>query len=128
MRQISVGELKKGTYVMIDDAPCIVTDISVSKTGKHGATKAHVDGAGIIDGKKRVFIAPNDQKIFSPMVEKRSGQVISIENDTAQIMDVETYETMSALISEDVREKVVEGGNVLYWKVGNSVIIKDVKG
>lgn len=128
MRQISIGELKKGTYIMIDDVPCMVTAISVSKTGKHGATKAHVDAVGMFDDKKRIFIAPTSFKVFSPMVEKRAGQVVSISGDTAQLMDVETYETFNAMVPVELKEKIVEGGQVVYWKVGEQRVIMDVKG
>lgn len=128
MKQISVGECKKGTYVMVDDVPCIVTDVAISKTGKHGATKAHVDAVGMFDKKKRVFIAPTDQKIMSPIVEKKAGQVISIQNNIAQVMDVESYETFNADIPEDLKGKVTEGINVLYWRVGEQRAIMDIKG
>lgn len=126
-RQISVGELKKGTYVMIDDVPCIVLAVAVSKTGKHGATKAHVDAQGIFDNKRRVFIAPTDQKVFSPIVEKRAGQILSISDNVAQLMDVESFETFNANIPEDLKGQIVEGGQIMYWKIGEQRVIMGVR-
>ncbi|MEJ2244200.1 MAG: translation initiation factor IF-5A, partial [Candidatus Bathyarchaeota archaeon] len=32
-----VGELKVGSYVIIDDEPCKIVSYSKSKPGKHGA-------------------------------------------------------------------------------------------
>jgi len=128
MRQVDVGSLKKGSYVMIDDHPCIVTDISTAKTGKHGATKAHVTATGIFDKKRREFIGPTDTKVFQPIVEKRAGQVLSIAGDNAQLMDVETFETLNARIPEDLQGQLIEGGQVVYWKVGEQVMVMELKG
>ncbi|WP_457612407.1 translation initiation factor IF-5A, partial [Methanocaldococcus sp.] len=45
-KQVNVGSLKVGQYVMIDGIPCEIVDISVSKPGKHGGAKARVVGIG----------------------------------------------------------------------------------
>jgi len=46
-------QFRKGDFIMIDDVPCRVVDISLSKPGKHGSAKARIIAVGIIDGKKR---------------------------------------------------------------------------
>ncbi len=109
MRQITVGDCKKGAYVMVEDAPCTVLSISISKTGKHGHAKARVETVGIIDGKKRVFISPVDTKVQSPIVDKKTGQVISIQGNVAQIMDTKDYSSFNASIPENLQGKLVEG-------------------
>ncbi len=49
-QQIEVRTLKKGKYVLINEEPCIITDVSHSKPGKHGSAKARLDTVGIFDG------------------------------------------------------------------------------
>ncbi|MDD2249017.1 MAG: translation initiation factor IF-5A, partial [Methanocorpusculum sp.] len=34
--QTEVGKLKEGRYVVVDDEPCKIQSISISKPGKHG--------------------------------------------------------------------------------------------
>ncbi|MBI2584252.1 MAG: translation initiation factor IF-5A, partial [Candidatus Aenigmarchaeota archaeon] len=35
-----IKSLKKGGYVIIDDVPCTVASLDISRPGKHGAAKA----------------------------------------------------------------------------------------
>lgn len=59
---INVTEVKVGSYVMIDGAPSIVKKIDISKTGKHGASKARIEAVGIIDEKK-IVVMPGHERL-----------------------------------------------------------------
>ena len=99
--QKEVRDLQEGTYVMIDDAPCEITSYSTAKPGKHGSAKARIDGEGVFDGKKRSLSQPVDAKIWVPIIERKQGQVVSVDSDVAQVMDLDTYETISMRVPED---------------------------
>ena len=90
---VDVGTLKVGSYVLVDDVACIVKNVQISKPGKHGSTKARVDAVGIIDEQKRIFIKPTSDRVEVPIIEKKNAQVLSIHENTANVMDMETYET-----------------------------------
>jgi translation initiation factor 5A len=63
------------------------------------------------------------------LINKRSGQVISISGQTLQIMDLETFEVFeTSAIEEEIRNKVRQGGEVEYWQVLDRVKIVRVKG
>ena len=113
--------------MLFDGAPCKVVDIQVSKTGKHGHAKMRITGIGLIDEKKRMVVMPGHDNVDVPIVEKRSGQVLSISGDMANIMDSETYETFDLKIPEDLKGQVIEGGQVLYWTLMDERIMKQVK-
>ena len=121
---ITVTSLRKGSYVTIDGQPCIVKSIDISKTGKHGSSKARIEAVGLVDRQKRIIIKPGHENIPVPIIEKRRAQVLSRENGTANIMDSETFETFSAEIDEEINDKVVEGNQVEYWKMMGRNIIK----
>ncbi|NPA38252.1 MAG: translation initiation factor IF-5A [Candidatus Nanohaloarchaeota archaeon] len=122
-------QFRKGDFIMIDDVPCRVVDISLSKPGKHGSAKARIVAVGIIDGKKREISKPGDSKIPAPIIDKRDGQVITVSDDQAQIMDLETYEVFDALVNEELKGKLTEGVNVEYWVIAGTVkMIMRVKG
>ena len=120
----TIGELKPGSFVLIDDVPCKVINTTHSKPGKHGAAKVRIEAVGIVDDKKRAIVQPADARIDVPIIEKRNAQVISISGDKASVMDVESYETFDIDIPEEFKGKVQEGMQILYWDVG----IKLMKG
>ena len=92
-KPVSVGTLKKGSTVVIDGSACKVTDTQVSRPGKHGHAKVRLTAIGLIDDKKRVIVMPGHDSIDTPIIDKKTAQVLSIAGDNANVMDMETYET-----------------------------------
>ncbi len=124
---VDVGTLKVGSYVLVDDVACIVKNVQISKPGKHGSTKARVDAVGIIDEQKRIFIKPTSDRVEVPIIEKKNAQVLSIHENTANVMDMETYETFDLKISEELQGQVKEGDSVVYWVIMDDKLLKQVK-
>src|SRR3989338_5565056 len=116
-KTVSVGSLKKGDTIIIDDAPCKVTDVSTSKPGKHGHAKVNLTSVGLLDGKKRNIVMPGHDKMDAPIIEKKSAQILSVSGTKANVMDTETNETFEMDIPEDLQGQVHEGNEVLYWLV-----------
>ena len=87
-QQVEVKELKEGKYVIIDDEACVIKSITKSKPGKHGAAKARIEVIGLFDGQKRSYIGSVATKIYVPIVERKSAQIISITGNIAQLMDM----------------------------------------
>jgi translation initiation factor 5A len=112
--QTEIGKIKEGRYVVIEDEPCRVLGIATSKPGKHGAAKARIDAVGIFDGVKRSIVQPVSAKAYIPVVERKSGQVISIVGNTAQLMDMKEFTNFEIPIPED-RKSVVEVGKEIVY-------------
>ena len=125
---INATEAKEGTYIMVDGAPCVVRNIDISKTGKHGASKVRMEAIGVLDDKKRVVAVPGHERFEVPMIEKKRGQVLSITGDKASVMDVESFETIEIPFSQEVKEQLKESAQVEYWDVEGAKIIKRVMG
>ncbi|EMA27474.1 translation initiation factor IF-5A [Halobiforma nitratireducens] len=100
-QQNEVRDLQEGSYVMIDDAPCKINSYSTAKPGKHGSAKARIEAEGVFDGKKRSLSQPVDAKIWVPIIERKQGQVVSVDGSDMQVMDLETYETLTMRVPED---------------------------
>jgi translation initiation factor 5A len=115
--QVEVRELKEGRYVIIDDEPCIIKSISHSKPGKHGSAKARVDAIGIFDNQKRSVVSPVTAKTYVPTVERRTGQVLSVSDNSVQLMDMGTYQTVDVPIIKDDKPKLEQGKEVPYLSV-----------
>ena len=112
--QAEVRELKEGRYVNIDEEPCKILSISTSKPGKHGEAKARIEAVGIFDGNKRSVVYPVKHKVQVPLIDKRQGQVVSIQGGEAQLMDLETYEMFQLPIPEDMKDTLTAGGDIQY--------------
>ena len=110
-----VKDLKPGKYCVIDDEPCKVQSVTISAPGKHGHAKARLDAVGVFDGKKRSIVKCASLEIDVPIIEKKTGQIVMLSGNTAQIMDLQTYETFDAIIPDEMKDKVVQGGEVSYW-------------
>ncbi len=123
----TLGELKKGSYIVIDGEPCRIVEITKAKTGKHGSAKAHVVAIGVFSGQKKTLVAPVDTRVQVPVIEKRIGQVLAVIGDTVQLMDMETYDTFEVEMPDDeqLRAKIEPGVTVEYWLImGRPKIIR----
>jgi len=125
LKLVNATELRKGSYVIIDDVPCEVIKIDISKTGKHGHMKARIEALGIIDDKKRVIIKPGHEKMAVPLIEKKKGQVLVV-NAKANVMDMESYETVEVAVPNEMRGTLKEGMQVEYWSIEGQCVIKRI--
>ena len=67
-------------------------------------------------------------QIHVPLINKKTGQIISITGSTIQVMDSETFETVDAdLIDEEVEGKLEQGQDVEYWDVMGRIKIMRIK-
>ena len=116
IRIVDASSLKAGKYVVIDDTPCKVVNITKSKPGKHGEAKLRIVGVGVFDDRKRELFKPAGHKVHAPMIDKRTAQVLTLVGDEVQLMDMETYETFDLPMPEDneVKNKISEGVEVFY--------------
>ncbi|NOZ30535.1 MAG: translation initiation factor IF-5A [Crenarchaeota archaeon] len=123
----SLGELKKGSYIVIDGEPCRIVEITRAKTGKHGSAKAHVVAISVFTGQKKTLVAPVDTRVQVPVIEKRLGQIIADMGDMIQVMDMETFDTFEVEKPEEenLASKLEPGVTVEYWLImGRPKIIR----
>lgn len=128
-KPVDVGSLRVGGYMIIDNEPCRIVDITKSKPGKHGSAKARIVAIGVFDGQKRQFVKPVDSNAEIPIIDKRPGQVFTINPNSVQIMDLETYEYVDAPFPEeaDLKAKLTVGAEIEYWKIMGRVKIVRAK-
>lgn len=119
---VEAGSLKVGRYMVIEGEAYRVVSIEKSKSGKHGHAKARITAVGVFDGSKKSVVMPTDQKVDSPVIDKRVAQVNYIREGTPPVlglMDMVSYESFEeAMPSEEDFEGTVEQGIQLeYWVV-----------
>ncbi len=129
-KYVEVGELKEGSYIVIDGEPCRVVEIEKSKTGKHGSAKARVVAVGLFDNVKRTLSVPVDTQVEVPIIEKFTAQVLSISGDTIQLMDMRDYKTIEVpmkYVEEEAKGKLASGVEVEVWQILDRYKITRVK-
>jgi translation initiation factor 5A len=112
--QTEIGKIKEGRYIVIDEEPCKVMAIATSKPGKHGAAKARIDAMGIFDGVKRSIVFPVSAKTYIPVVERKSGQVLSIAGNMAQLMDMKDFSNFEIPIPDEKKGTIEVGKEYMY--------------
>ena len=134
-KQADLGSLKIGSYILLPVSdqptgePCRISEYDTSKPGKHGSAKARIVGVGVFDNQKRPHVGPVSMQIHVPLIDKRTGQIISITGENFQIMDSETFETIDVtMVDDEVKGKLENAQKVEYWKVMDRTKIMRIKG
>jgi len=129
-RPSDVGDLRVGSYIIIDDAPCKIVSYSKSKPGKHGAAKARIVAISVFDESKKTIVKPVSAQVDVPLIEKKTGQVIALLPSAIQLMDLETYEMTEAPYPDDeeLKNKLASGVEVEYWQILGRTRITRTKG
>ena len=129
-----LGSLKVGSYILLPVSdqptgePCRITEYDTSKPGKHGSAKARIVAVGIYDGQKRPHVGPVSMQIHVPLIDKRTGQIISIVDSKIQVMDSETFETIDVdMINEELEGTLEQSKDIEYWNVMGRTKIMRVK-
>jgi translation initiation factor 5A len=126
-KPVEVGSLKIGQYLIIDGEPCRIVEFEKSKPGKHGSAKARIVGISAFTSQKKSLISPVDARVEVPMIDKRTGQVISISGNLIQLMDMENYATFETPMPDDdeLRGSLAAGVEVEYWDVlGRKMVVR----
>jgi translation initiation factor 5A len=129
-KMAKVGELKEGSYAIINDEPSQIVQIQKSKPGKHGSAKFRCTAISLFDGRKQSFVSSTDASIMIPIVDKRNGQIVSVSPASVQLMDLETYEIKDVAIpkDEEIATRLDSGKEVEYWIIMDRIKIQRVKG
>lgn len=78
---IEAGQIRKGGLIMIKGRPCKVSEVTSSKTGKHGHAKCHFVAFDIFTGKKIEDLVPASHTTYAPFVTKTELQCLEVDDD-----------------------------------------------
>ncbi|MFX0047770.1 MAG: translation initiation factor IF-5A [Candidatus Hermodarchaeota archaeon] len=137
IRRTEIQKLKSGQYIMVEDEPCIIKATERSKSGKHGHAKVRVVCVGVFDNNKRSLTIPSGHMIEVPEIIKGTAQINFIEENSINIMDLETYESVDVKwpAEEDLKTKLKELqaepkkmslAQVEYWQLAGKTLINRV--
>jgi len=82
---MEAGALRKGGHCMLKGKPCKISEISISKTGKHGHAKAALTGVDIFTGKKYEDMCPTSHNMEVPNVVRKEFQLLDCDPDSGSM-------------------------------------------
>ena len=132
-RPADLGSVKEGSYIILDGEPCRVVSREHFKPGKHGAAKVRLVALSIFTGSKKSYVSPAESRVDIPMIDKRSGQITSVTDNSVQLMDLETFQVFESPrpTPDEMAElngTIGPGVEVEYWSVMGRNKIMRVKG
>jgi translation initiation factor 5A len=73
----------------------------------------------VFTGSKKSTIGTSESHIEIPMIDKRSGQVVSTTPTTVQLMDLQSFEVFESPTpaEPELEGKLVPGAEIEYWTV-----------
>merc|ERR1712070_314208 len=75
------GKIKKGGYMNIKGRPCKVSEVSVSKTGKHGHAKCNFVTYDIFTNNKIEDMVPSTHGTTVPTITRTEYNLNSIDDE-----------------------------------------------
>ncbi|MBU3941066.1 MAG: translation initiation factor IF-5A [Nanoarchaeota archaeon] len=126
-KNVHATGLKVGGYVIFDGVACKISSIQISRPGKHGHAKCRIEAIGLVDSRKIIKLVPGHDNVEVPIIEKKTAQVLSIHGDSANVMDMESYETFDIKLPSELKDQVMGGAQILYWIIMGDKVMKQVK-
>lgn len=117
LKIIEATAAKPGATIIIDGEAYNVRSNDVSKTGKHGHAKCRIEAIGLFSKKKKVLAVPGHERFEVPLVEKKKAQVLSVSEDKASVMDLESFETLDMSFDEELKDQLAAEKQVEYWDI-----------
>lgn len=129
-KPVDLGSVKEGSYIILDGEPCRVVEVEKSKPGKHGSAKVRLVGISIFTASKKSYVSPAESRVEVPLIDKRSGQIISTTQNTVQVMDLQTFEVFETPTppANELGGTLGHGTEVEYWTVMGKSKIMRIKG
>lgn len=119
-----IKELKRGDWVLHKGEPYRVERKEVVVVGTHSHSKTRIELVSLY-GKKDSILKKPGSVMEDINVTRKKGQIVSKADDTVQLMDVVTYETMNADIDKELLKNINEGDEVSFVEIKGNVRVLD---
>ena len=121
---LSVGSVKNGSYVVMQNRPCKVVHIDIFKVGKHGSAKANITGIDIFNGKKYLLNLPCSASIEVPFINKSSYTAMDIDEEGyLTLMDKQGKTRQDLKLPDETDNDKILNARFREWMSGGKEII-----
>jgi len=119
---MDIKNLSQGSYIVHNSRPFVVKEIELLISNK----TANVVLEDLFTGEmiEKAFSLSN--QIQEAEISRKCASIISKSDDRLEIIDSVSFETINAVVSEKLLEKVNENDQVTYIKFGNSAKVIEI--
>jgi translation initiation factor 5A len=114
---------RKGVCVIMKDCPTKVNELKISKTGKHGSSKANMVGYDVITNRKYQETVPGHATMFGFEMKKMEYEVVDIVGGQITAMTAEGQEKFFNVPSQEHGAKLVADFKANAEKAGDQFYI-----
>ena len=103
---IAAASCKRGGYVILNDFPCKVSEVKISKTGKHGSAKANITGYDIMTNRKYQETHNGSHSMHQYTPVKMEYEVASIQDNIISAITEDATELFFTLPENELGQKL----------------------
>lgn len=124
----NVKDLNAGNWIMHRGEPYKVMKKERVTVGTHMHSKTKLTIQGMLSGSTETLALASHENVEDVEIINKKGQVISkIPPDKVQLMDLMSYETLTATINDEMFNKVGEGSTVTFIEFNGRGIILEAR-
>jgi translation elongation factor P/translation initiation factor 5A len=126
MATVTAKEIKKGSYIKVNDVVYRILRKEVVVCGTHSHSKNKIICKPVLGGGERSFNFAHADRLEKIDVRRKEGQLISVGGGVFQVMDSRSYEMVDAeVLNDDVAAGIGEGDVIIFMEVeGRSIILE----
>jgi translation initiation factor 5A len=110
---MEAGQIRKGGYIVINERPCKVVNVSTSKTGKHGHAKAKITALDVFTGNKGECVVPTSHNVDVPNVSRCELTLV----DLPEPEDGQTYPSLMDEEGNCREDLALDASSELYTQI-----------
>ena len=126
---INAGDLKRGLVIQLDDAPCVVLEVSQqSPTARGGNTLVKTKTRNLMTGQVLQKTFKSGDRIDEADFTRRKGQFLYALDEQGVFMDQESYEQyeLGGEIYDEIKGYLLDGGDVTLGVFNDQVVSLEV--
>ena len=121
---IKVADARIGTCILNRGEPAKVTQKERVTVGTHMHSKTRLVVQGIFSGRSEVLTLGHHENLEDIEIVNKKGQVVArIPPNQLQIMDLVSYDTLTATVPEEQFVKITEGSVVTFIDVQGKIVV-----
>jgi len=109
---INVKELIRGDHVVHRDEPCRVIKKEIIAVGTHSHTKVKITVQNVFSGTTETLNLAPHTNVEDVEIIRKKGQIVA--NQPLQVMDLVSYETLSATTNDELQQQLQEGDEITF--------------
>ena len=125
---IKVADARTGTCIMNRGEPYKVVQKERVTVGTHMHSKTRLTVQGVFSGRSEVLTLSHHENLEDVQITNKKGQVVSKSTpNQVQIMDLVSYETLTATVEPAMFEKINDGSIVTFIELMGKIIVLETK-